>query len=144
MNNVPSDILKKNNFGMLFICGDYNSRCGCKISMMNGLLYSLREINMCMLNKRYNPKFDKLTCVYQPKDLESLLRMTTCSCVTIRVTSPAALINAMPELFQAASSGVPDHVLLSWKMPSHSSQAPTSSAAEAMQLNLMTNLTCRK
>ena len=139
-DNLLSDFYQFQNMGLVFISGDFNSRCGELEDFIAGVdnivprhvidfksnYYGERFIdflinaNLCMLNGRYNDCLNNFTsvstkgssvvdyCIVPHNDL---------NCFSdFGVTSTLELINAVPELCQVASAGLPDHSLLSWKI----------------------------
>ena len=139
-DNLISDFYVFQSTGTPLICGDFNSRCGDLKDFIAGiddiaprnvidfktnyygerLIEFLTNTNMCMLNGRFDQNFDNFTsvsvrgssvvdyCIVTHDDLSMFH--------DFRGTSPVDLITAITDLRQAASSGVPDHALLSWKI----------------------------
>ena len=144
-DNLLSDFYVFQNTGTPFICGDFNSRCGDLEDFIAGVdgimprnmidfktnyygerfIEFLTNTNMCILNGRFGQKFDNFTSVSTKGSSVVDYCIVTHDDLSVfhdfRVTSPFDLINTFPDLCQAASSGVPDHALLSWKIATEGS-----------------------
>ena len=139
-DNLLSDFYQFQNTGVVFICGDFNSRCGELEDFIAGVdnivprqvidfrtnYYGERftdfliNANICMLNGRFEGSLNYFTSVstkgssvvdYSVVPHDDLNLLSD-----FRVNSTLDLINAVPELCLVASAGVPDHSLLSWNI----------------------------
>ena len=139
-DNLLTDFYQFQNNGLVFICGDFNSRCGDLEDFIAGIddivprsvkdfklnFYGERFIeflintNMCMLNGRFDNDQDNFTSVSTKGSAVVDYCIVTHSNFSqfsdFRVTSTNDLINSVPELCRLTSSGIPDHSLLSWKI----------------------------
>ena len=75
----------------------------------------MTNTNMCMLNGRFDQNVDNFTSVLVRSSSVVVTHDDLSMFHDFRVTSPFDLITSIPDLPQAAYSGVPDHALLSWK-----------------------------
>jgi len=154
-DKLLTDYYLYQNIGIVFICGDFNSRCGNFEDFIVGVdsipqrfvidtkcnhygelfVDFLINTNMCMLNGRFDKNDDDFTSV----------STKGCSvvdyCVTphdsfssfskFKVISVSDLISSIPDLHQFATSGVPDHSLLVWSVVTDSGSQSDSSQPES-------------
>jgi len=139
-DNLLTDYYSFYKDGLVFICGDFNSRCGDLEDFIAGIdniplriprdfkanyygelfIEFLINCNMCMLNGRFSTDHDNFTsvsskgasvvdyCVVPHSDLYL--------CQNFKVLPVTNLINAIPGLNQCATSGLPDHNMITWNI----------------------------
>ena len=139
-DSLLADFYSYQNSGTVFICGDFNSRCGdledfisgidniphrnvkdFKTNMYGSLLVNfLVNTNMCMLNGRFDEAFNDFTSISTKGS--SVVDYCLVSHHDIglfsdfKVVSTLEVIDSVRLLSSFATSGIPDHSLLKWNL----------------------------
>ena len=137
-DNLLSDIYKYQNEGIMYVCGDFNSRCGDLDDFIRGvdcipdrdildfnlnkygemLIDFLINTNMCFLNGRgKNNDFTSVSTNGRPVvDYCFVNHSNLNSFSNFSVTRSCEFINQSGSLHRVNPVGIPDHSLLKWNV----------------------------
>ncbi len=135
-NTLKIHIFQYQSLGKIFICGDFNARCGNKIDSslserlicdstnnMQGLAFVefLEEIDFCMLNGRFGIESNKYTSVSYRGSAVVDYCITATSDITVIKSFKIILTHNLLDLLHIPADGnIPDHSFLFWEIKSQS------------------------